>query len=337
MSAPTPDLLGLPRETRLQIIRDVIASVDRAPAFEEVIEDRVAYVSAFETSDIYVPRAEATPICHGSGLLLTSKQLNDETKYALQAMRENEMKGFEFVLDVMYVRGLGLLPTWLSMPVDARAIGTLRVQFRIVQPPARLINPAWIERAQCASASQANDRVDKWLAHVLLCYAFRRVDLVPSYNLVDEHHFVTALGDGAYTVDRLLIDVQPLQVVSDGGETAADGMAPRAADGAPGATFPFGCASHLETVAAPTPEQIGLLFAYKNTALYASLDLGEWLKGILELHVDKDSQSPDVLFNRKMLTDNVGVISIRAIDSRYTELKDLADKIEKLKPACDMT
>lgn len=105
VSAPTPGLLGLPRETRLQIIRNDIASVDKAPVFEEVINDRVAYNSAFETSDIYVPRAEATPVFHGSGLLLTSKQLNDETRYALQAMRENEMKGFEFVLDVMYVSG----------------------------------------------------------------------------------------------------------------------------------------------------------------------------------------------------------------------------------------
>lgn len=182
------------------------------------------------------------------------------------------------------------------MPVDARAIGTLRVQFRIVQPPAGLINQPRVDRArpvrQRLASQRPRQQVARPRAAVLITHSGEWT-WFPSYNLVDEHHLVTALGKGVYTVDRLLIDVHPLQVVYDGGVTATDGMA-----------LPFGCRiTSGNSWPLRPPEQARLRSACKTTALYASLDLGERVKGILEDHVDKDSQSPDVLFNRKTLTD----------------------------------
>ena len=340
MPAYTSNLLGLPLETRLQIIRDVLASVDKAPVIEEIIEDRIPYRFLSQRSEIYVPRV-ATPAFHGNGLLLTNKQLSKETKYVLQSMREKKTKGFEFVLDVMYVRGVGLLPTWLSVPLKTKDIGTLRVQFRIVRPPASLIERSWMAHAQFPNPNLATHQVSTWLAHVLLSYAFRRMDMKhlsddDEHDVEDAAYIGTELSMNGYTVDQLLIDVHPFQVVSDG-ETAdgwSNGMIPRAYD--INGCFPFGCGTYLGMFPM-TPEEAGLLFRNKTTALHASLDLGERLEGLLDYHVHDVSQNPELEHNRETLLNNVGVISIRVVDSHYTELKDLADKIEKLRLARNMT
>ncbi len=340
MPASTSNLLGLPLETRLQIIRNVLASVDKAPVIEEIIEDRIPYRVHSQRSEIYVPRV-VTPAFHGNGLLLTNRQLSKETKYLLQSMREKKTKGFEFVLDVMYVRGVGLLPTWLSVPVKTKDIGTLRVQFRIVRPPASLIERSWVVNAQYLSPEFAKYQVSRWLAHVLLSYAFRQMDMQhlsddDEDDVEDAEYIDTKLSMNGYTVDQLLIDVHPLQVVSDG-ETAdgwSNGMIPRAYD--TNDCFPFGCGTYLGMFSM-TPEQAGLLFRNKTSPLHASLDLGERLKALLDNLAHDVSLDPELEHNRKTLLNNVGVISIRVVDSHYTELKDLADKIEKLRLARDMT
>ncbi len=190
-----PKLLGLPAKLRAAIIFEVLASVDKNPVLSsETIPNRIRLEQHCDIHNkdcksemnIYLPR-RPLPVPNSADLLSTCRKLRENTEAVIEDiiehMRENSGKAFvnsskavEFVLDVMFVKDVGLVPTWLSFPFRSDHVERLRVQIRAIQPSAGLIHPAFMQNTRyCDGVDAAKTVTDSPLFAVLDFYAFNRL------------------------------------------------------------------------------------------------------------------------------------------------------------------
>ncbi|KAK3298568.1 uncharacterized protein B0H64DRAFT_385522 [Chaetomium fimeti] len=137
MAEQTPaqaTLLGLPRELRLQILEEAIAIRRAAPASPPASQTRLKFRNLYDqfcsnSTDLYLEDADHAKSAQPS-LLATSRQVREETQYLI-----GRAAGEPYQLDVMYVNGIGLMPSWVSLPCLSKRVRKLDIRIRFFDTP----------------------------------------------------------------------------------------------------------------------------------------------------------------------------------------------------------
>ncbi|KAJ3495782.1 hypothetical protein NLG97_g3141 [Lecanicillium saksenae] len=142
-------LLTLPLELRRYIILEVLKHGRRKePSLSnEVFKDRIQLINRFDEkypvgTNIYV-RGRKTWI-HGNAFLQASRQLRQDTLELIEDTRKTGVVEIPFVLDLMVIKDVGLLPTWMSCPYQPEHLTQLTVKVRVFRPDKDLIPRGWV-------------------------------------------------------------------------------------------------------------------------------------------------------------------------------------------------
>lgn len=117
-------LLNLPLELRRVIILSVLnhRRPKKPPVLKQrVVDGRVRLRNCFDPNypdetNIHVEKERNVRI-HGNGLLRTCRLLRRDTLDLIADTLETGKVKIPFVLDIMLVKGIGFLPTWMSFPI----------------------------------------------------------------------------------------------------------------------------------------------------------------------------------------------------------------------------
>jgi hypothetical protein len=118
-----PTLLYIPRELRDAILDYAVLGGHPAPRTVAAIEaqDRRPLSGRHSSNVFYTPNS-ATP--RATPLLLTCRQLNDETKSLLKRT------GIKYELDVKFVYENYLVPTWVHVPILTHHVEHVHATFQ---------------------------------------------------------------------------------------------------------------------------------------------------------------------------------------------------------------
>lgn len=127
---------------------------------------------------------------HGNALLRVNRQLHRDTLALIEDTLRPGKVEIPFVLDVMVIKGVGILPTWISFPFMPDRIHTLHINVRIVRPgrdvPLDWVRAGYFERQDRFNSSGHRydywgDDVCKWnFVIVFLLYAMGQLTGSPS-------------------------------------------------------------------------------------------------------------------------------------------------------------
>lgn len=152
-------LLRLPIELRRLIILNVLKHGRReAPTLTpDVVAGRLRLRNAFDPNypndtNVYVEKCPKTGI-NGNSLLQTCRQLRQDTLDVIADTLETGKVKVPFIMDLMLIKGVGLLPTWMSFPYMPSHIEKLQIDVRIVRAEKELIPQDWI----CVSRYKRED------------------------------------------------------------------------------------------------------------------------------------------------------------------------------------
>lgn len=186
-------LLALPWEVRSVILIDVLKhSRTKEPVFDrKLVKNRVRVRNLFDTdfpqdTNIYIQSAKRRYF-HGDGLIVTCRQLRRDITLLVNEEFKTGRIDIPFALDVMFVKDIGIFPTWMSFPYRTKRILNLRVNIRIVRPEPHLIPNEWIEKGRYKSDHWRSFRSSaaEWnLLHVVSLYALGRLSFRSTYNSI---------------------------------------------------------------------------------------------------------------------------------------------------------
>ncbi len=235
-------LLGLPLELRRYIILETLKQGHRkAPMLSShVVKSRVRLRNRFDDNyptetNIYVRKHK--DFIHGNALLQTNRRLRQNTLELIEDTLKTGKVEIPFVLDVMVIKDVGVMPTWMSCPYRPAHIGKIQVNLRIFRPDKDVVPEVWIPAAQyedCARHYGIN--IDQWtIMIVILFYAMGRFSGSPrdtikagppslpeeglnKLSLEDQPEAVDAYisAKAPYVVDEMLIDVKNFERFADG-------------------------------------------------------------------------------------------------------------------------
>lgn len=184
----TSSLLALPWELRSVIFLLVLKHRPPkapTPIFDsKFIKNSVRVRNRFdanfpEDTNIYVQKPKHRYF-RGYGLLATCRQLHHDLTALLHEDRRTEQTDKPVVLDVMFVKDVGIFPTWISFPYRTKRILNLRIDMRIVRPDPKLIPKEWIEMGRHKRHSWSRYRTEpsEWnLLTVISLYVLGRLSL----------------------------------------------------------------------------------------------------------------------------------------------------------------
>ena len=238
-------LLGLPLELRRQIILEVLRhrQHQKPPVLKQrVVADRVRLRNRFDPNypaetNIYIKKGQSI-IINGNALLHTNRQMRRDTQDLIEDTLETGKVAIPFVLDLMIVKDVGILPTWMSFPYVPKKMKTLRINMRIFRPKKGLFPPDWIPVAQYRREDyDIHETPCAWnLYVVLLFYAMGRLstsseailtaDPVQRRLSPEELNAESKTGSmdvylsaiAPYSVDQLLIHINEFEHSPDGRE-----------------------------------------------------------------------------------------------------------------------
>lgn len=178
----TPHLLTLPLEIRRPIIVEVLKQSrgEKPVLSKDFVADRVRLRNRFDENypletAIFVRRENG--YINGNGLLATNRQLRQETHDLIEYMLKTGRVEVPFVLDVMVVKDVGILPTWMSYPYQPTHLKQLLVDFRIFRPDKSVIPENWVPATQEVARRMDHYEItiSEWnIMVVLLFYAMGR-------------------------------------------------------------------------------------------------------------------------------------------------------------------
>lgn len=130
-------LLGLlPEICRIIVLHVLTHRHRKAPLLtKKVLKDRIRFRNRFDDkypteTNIYVCRRK--PYIHATALLQTNRQLRQDTLDIVQDTLKTDKVKIPFVLDLMVIKDVGLLPTWMSCPYLPENIQRLKVNVRVL-------------------------------------------------------------------------------------------------------------------------------------------------------------------------------------------------------------
>jgi hypothetical protein len=234
-------LLGLPIELRRQIILEVLRyrHQRREPVLKQrVIDGRVRLRNRFDPNypaetNIYVKKSQSI-IINGNALLHTNRQLRRDTQDLIEDTLETGKVTLPFVLDLIFVKDVGILPTWMSFPYMPKKIKRLRINIRIFRPKRGLLPADWIPVAQYRRQDyDSRETPCGWnLYVVLLFYAMGRLSTSSEAVLTADPGFAEELSAeskagsmdvylsavATYSVEQMLIHKNEFEHWPDGKE-----------------------------------------------------------------------------------------------------------------------
>lgn len=236
----TISLLSLPLEVRRIIILEVVLEgrLEAPILSRETVQQRVPLRNCFDPgypteTSIYINKNKE--YIHGNGLLQTNRRLRQDT---LDLMNDTVRAGkvdIPYVLDLMVVKDVGLLPTWMSYPYQPTSIRQLKINMRIFRPDWDIVPKSWALAALYELPPYQNGPVDDdWhMLVILLFYAMGRLSSCAKDTIVakiwterqarpiDEEHNGSSVekqraegveayvrADAPYAVDDMLIHVE---------------------------------------------------------------------------------------------------------------------------------
>lgn len=184
----TSSLLALPWELRSIICLEVLKHRrTKQPIFDrKLVENRVRLRNCFDRSfpedtNIYIRKPRCRYI-HGRGLLETCQRLRRDVMLLINEQLKTGRIEIPFVLDVMFVKDVGIFPTWMSFPYRTKRILNLRLNVRIIRPKPDLIPLEWVEmgRHRRDDWSKIHTEPTQWnLLTVVSLYALGRLSFRP--------------------------------------------------------------------------------------------------------------------------------------------------------------
>lgn len=186
---PRARLLNLPWEVRRPIIVDVLRHQrQKTPVFSrKFIESRVRLRNCFDNSfpeitNFYVARHKNRYL-HGNALRATNRQLRYETNLVIQkGLETGSLDHLPLTLDIMVVKDIGVFPTWISFPYQAKHIKKLAISLRIIRPGA--VPDEWVKMARYSDDefyARWENSPTRWNVIVMgvLLYAFGHFSVKP--------------------------------------------------------------------------------------------------------------------------------------------------------------
>ncbi|KAJ3479944.1 hypothetical protein NLG97_g8188 [Lecanicillium saksenae] len=193
-------LFSLPLEIRRTIILVVLKCGRR----KEPTPDQEVWRP--ETTNIYVQRHK-NRLIHGNGLVATCRQLRSETFTLIKDTLKPGLVDVPFVLDVMVVKHVGVILTWMSFPYKPLRIRKLTVNVRVMRSARLVVPDDWVDAARYKA--DEHDFEDKPPSETPPLDAIEAVavrEAAPS-AVVDAY-----LRDWpSYTVDEMVIDWHPYE------------------------------------------------------------------------------------------------------------------------------
>ena len=211
---PSPTLLTLPREIRDQIIKALLQSPTPPPPSPSSCPHHIRLHGPNEPNaasldfnsarslPIYISPYSPILTYPEASLLLTNRQLRAET----QQLRLKVERGTP-VLDVMFVRHLGLLPTWVTPPNPGRNYERAYINVRVFEDAGKGAPVPPEFKNKDVAASQVN-----WATAVL--FTLILLDNVPNQWLPksqrqdsENSHTKHALPKPLYNINRAVINI----------------------------------------------------------------------------------------------------------------------------------
>ncbi|TQV90383.1 Protein kinase-like domain [Cordyceps javanica] len=236
------NLIGLPLELRRYIILEVLKHGHRkAPILsKDVVDDRVRVRNRFDDNyptetNIYVRKHK--DYIHGNALMQTSRLLRQDTLNLIEDTLKAGKVEIPLVLDVMVVKDVGVLPTWISCPNGPARIGKIQINLRIFRPDKDVVPENWIPAAQYENCPRNQGiNIDEWtIMVVILFYSMGRLTASPKdtikagkpslpeiglnkLNLEDQPEGVDVYvsAKAPYVVDEMLVDIKHFERFADG-------------------------------------------------------------------------------------------------------------------------
>lgn len=233
-------LTSLPVELRRKIILEVLKSTRQPPTLSaETIKGRARLRNQFDQNyalhtNIYIEQQKIGYI-NANALLQTNRQLRHDTLALIDDTVKTGLADAPFVLDIMLVKGVGLLPTWLSFPYMPEHISQLQIELRIIRPEKVEIPPDWLSLAQVWDDNEVYRSCPTvWnLYTVFFLYALgclsssprnaapRKIKLQKikdNLEMVSDTRHVDAYvcTNAPYTVDNLLIHIHSFEYRANG-------------------------------------------------------------------------------------------------------------------------
>lgn len=235
-------LVGLPLELRRYVILETLRQGrHKAPVISTpVVDSRVRLRNRFDDNyptetNIYVPKHK--DVIHGNALLQTNRRLRQDTLDLVEDTLKTSKVEIPFVLDVMVVKDVGVLPTWMSCPYRPAHIEKIQINLRIFRPDKDIVPESWIPAAQyedCIRHYGIN--IDQWnIMVVILFYAMGRFSGSPRHTITaglpslpeeglnklspeDQPEAVDAYvcAEAPYVVEEMLILVSDFERFPDG-------------------------------------------------------------------------------------------------------------------------
>lgn len=148
-------LLSLSVEIRRMILLEVLRSGRcKEPTLEEelVQDHRVRLWNCFDEyqpkmTNIYVQKQKIRFI-NANAVLATCRQLRIDVLHLIDDTLKPGRVEVPFELDIMVIKDVGIMPTWISFPYKPLHIRSLRINLRIVRTGAERIPQDWIEAAR---------------------------------------------------------------------------------------------------------------------------------------------------------------------------------------------
>lgn len=193
----SPSLFGIPFEVRAMIIQQVILAPRSNPpgTLDELAQQQRQRQPNDRLCRNCVSFLSEPATNPAMSLLLTNRQLYDETLDTLQRTFKATAASPSYTADIVYLNNGTLWPTWLSTPVRAPHADTVHVQFRVFHHPEEL-RPGGVPRYRLFNCGRI-----MWSFH----------DLLLGFLLSGRHG---PCGQ-PITVNRLVLDFLPATDATD--------------------------------------------------------------------------------------------------------------------------
>lgn len=121
--------MGLPRELRDQICTYIISTTNSLPDITKSTDELTASRVRYTTPSLRAGNLEVLHLPESTApLLQINKQLRAETLSNMESLARKPLK---YSLDLISLNQAIILPTWISVPVDATRVDTLDITVRI--------------------------------------------------------------------------------------------------------------------------------------------------------------------------------------------------------------
>lgn len=186
-------LLRLPLELRRLIILETLKQGRREEPIlsKPFVDSRVRLRNRFDENyptqtNIFVPKQKG--FINGNALLQTNRQLRKDTLDLIEDTLKRGIVDIPYILDVMVIKDVGVLPTWMSYPYRPSGhVKQIQVNMRLFRLDKDIVPKNWISTSLYEKSGHHGIIVQQWtIIVVLLFYVMGRFSASPKNTIKTE-------------------------------------------------------------------------------------------------------------------------------------------------------